>query len=402
MKKTLYTLGLLLLANTAFGQAITITAAKTIVPGSVDSCAVPTSAALSALPSLGTPATNATWDLSGVAVQNTFVTYAYRAKTAGFSTATYSDSTTYILTSSSVASYKAWRNIQQGPGAVTIQGEEILTRQAKSIGSITGVAVDSIVFPTQVLSYNASPLRILKFPSTIGTVWVDSAIRNLSFTLSVSAAGMNNVPGEQRERRLSVDSVVGWGSMVVPIVGKTKTTVMKVLQVHQYDISVDSFFLNGVAASPTVLAAMGATQGQSKTVARTYFYRANATRPLIELVHSTPSHSSSASTFYIHAVDLEEALGVAGITRAEDALVYPNPVTVGASIHLELPGVTSLNWRYAITNTVGQIVAQGSPEMKGASGTATIAMPDRIAAGIYYLNLSKGSKIVLTRALTVK
>jgi hypothetical protein len=402
MKKNLYIICLLLSAHSAFGQAITISAAKIIMPGSVDSCAVPTPGALSTLPSLGTPATNATWDLSGVALQNTFVTYAYRAKTAGFSTATYSDSTTYSLTTSSATSYKAWRNIQQGPGAVTIQGEEILTRQAKSIGSITGVALDSIVYPTQVLNYNATPLRIIKFPSTIGSVWVDSTARNLSFTLSISAAGMNNVPGEQRERRISVDSVVGWGSMIVPIVGKTKTAPIKVLQVHHYDISVDSFFLNGSAAPSAVLSAIGVAQGQSKTVVRTYFYRANATRPLIELIHSAPSHSSSASTFYIHAVELQEALGVSEISPTEGNQVYPNPVAAGASIQLVMPGKTISKQRYTLFNAVGQIVAQGLPQRIEVSGLATIVIPERIAAGLYYLKVLQDEQPANVVPLIVK
>ena len=241
MKKLLYTAALFFTAHAAFGQAITIVSYKSISPGAVDSCAVPTPAALSALPALGTPATNATWDLSGVALQSSFVIYAYRPKTSGFSTATYSDSTSYTLTPSSAIDYKAWRNIEQKSSGIYIQGEEVLTRQAKSIGSITGNGIDSIVFPTQVLNYNTSPLRILKFPATIGTTWIDSTTRNLSFNLTVTTASLNNAPGEQRERRFTIDSVVGWGSMKVPIAGKTKSTLISVLQVHHYDRYIDSF-----------------------------------------------------------------------------------------------------------------------------------------------------------------
>lgn len=400
MKGLLYTLTTLLFAGSARAQ-ITISAAKAITPNSVDSCAVPMATAMASLTYLGTPATNATWDLGSTAIQSTAVTYVYRAKTSGFSTATYSDSTTYNLAPSPMTSYKAWRNIQQASGGVLLQGDEILTRQAKSLLGTTGNSLDSLVFPVQVISYNApSPLRIIKFPATMGTVWLDSASRSVNFNVTVTAASLNNAPGQQRQRRIFLDSVVGWGSMKVPILGKTKSTSIPVLQVHHRDITLDSFFINGSPAPAMLLTPLGLSQGQSTTVLRTLFYRANATRPLIEMVHSAPSHTSPASTFYIHAQDLEEATAVPGIAAAGAIRVYPNPLRDNAVLHIDMLGNTLSGWSYSLVSVLGQQMAKGDWALDAGQDAADIRVPESLAAGVYYLmlrNAAGAASVVLVR-----
>lgn len=374
-------------------QAISIISYKVKNPLSVDSCAVPTPAALAALPSLGTPATNASWDLSGVAVQSTFVTYAYKAKTSGYPTASYSDSLTNQLGSSALTSFKAWRNIQQTQSGEFILGEEVITRQAKSLGPLTGNGVDSLIFPVQANSYGTARLRILKFPATMGTVWVDSVVKNLDFNITVTAAGLNSAPGIQKQRHLSVDSVVGWGQMRVPIVGKTKSVWIKVLQVHHVDVAVDSFFLNNAPAPQAVLTLIGATQGQSNTVARTYFYRENATRPLIELIHTTAQHNSKAGTFYIHAVDLEEATAVQNVLPSTSIHLYPNPVT-GSNLKVDFPASASGEWAYEIFNIAGQQVLSGLFATTPQSKTGVVEIPAQFNAGTYTFSLlNNGRKI---------
>ena len=151
-----------------------------------------------------------------------------------------------------------------------------------------------------------------------------------------------------------------------------------------------------------MLSGLGASQGQTTTIARTYFYRANATRPLIELVHSTPSHSSSASKLYIHALDLEEATSVPALQPAGDIHIYPNPITPGGKIQIALPVDAADGWQYTITNTTGRIVAQGVLVPKMSTGLATLRMPKDVAAGAYYLSLQNNGKQRSAFALIVR
>ncbi len=390
MKKLLYTLLATLLTGSAFSQAITLSSSPTVVVGKIDSCGVPSAAGLAALPSIAA-ATNASWDFTGVSLNPAPYTYKYIAKTAGFPSATLGiDSVTYALSASSPYSYKAWPNVLQSSTGVAILGEEILTRQAKGLGAATGNNLDSIIFPAQVMTFSA-PLRTLKFLATYGTVWLDSAVRTLNINLTVALASLNNAPGQQRQKRIYLDSVVGWGRMKVPVFGKAGSAYIPVLQMHHTDTQIDSFFLNGSAASATVLGAFGASQGQINTVARTYFYRAGAFRPLIEAVHSSPSFSSGISKMFIHAVDVPEASAAVPYVAAGAFRAYPDPARAGSILHIDMQDASGTGWSYTLINVAGQALAAGLLPQLGAKRNADISLPQTLSAGVYYLTLKSAS-----------
>lgn len=384
MKRQILVTILLLIASSANSQ-ITISTFKSVSAGSVDSCYVPTAAGLASLP-LFAPASGGAWNLSAVAVQATPVVYTYKAKTSGFPTGTYVDSEAVNVGGTAASlSYNTWRNIKQGASNVSLLGDEILKRQAKSLAPFTGNSVDSIVFPAQAIVYSR-PLPLIRFPATIGTVWLDSAIRTLNFNLTVTVASLNNVPGMQVRRIRTLDSVVGWGQMKMPISGKAGSTWINVLQVHHYEISVDSFYLNGSPVSAAMLAQLGLAQGQSSTVAKTNFLRAAAVRPLLEVEHSSPSHSSSASRVYFNAIDLSEDLSVfrpgLGTVR-----VYPNPVRNG-KLTIEAPGNAGKGLRFQLVNIIGQEILQSN---LGSTG-GIVQLPPQLPSGIYYLTLENSDQ----------
>lgn len=245
------------------------------------------------------------------------------------------------------------------------------------------------------------PLRSLKFPATYGTVWVDSAVRTLNINLTVTAASLNNAPGQQRQKRIYLDSVVGWGRMKVPVFGKTTSAWIPVLQMHHTDTQVDSFFLNGSPASATLLAAVGVTQGQITRVVRTYFYRAGAFRPLIEAVHSAPSFSSSVSKMFIHAVDVPDATAVPHLT-GNAFRVYPNPLHAGGQLHIEMQGIAGYGWSYTLVNIAGQIIMDGVLPQLAMKNSTDISLPQSLSAGIYYLTMKDVSAQVSILPVTVE
>jgi hypothetical protein len=388
MKRNLYALALLLAATSLHAQ-INITTFKAVSTGSIDSCWVPNATALASFP-LFTPTANASWNLSSVALQSTPVVYTYKSKTSGFPTATYIDSDAVSLGNAATnVIYNRWLNIQQTSGATMLLGDEILKRTARTLGGATGNNVDSIVFPAQSVVYSR-PLPIIKFPASMGSVWVDSAIRTVSFNMTVTAASVNNAPGVHVQRIRTVDSVVGWGQMKVPILGKLASTWNKVLQVHHYEIAVDSYYLNGAPAPATALAPFGLAQGQSTTTVKTNFLRASAVRPLLEVVHSGATHSSSAKTVYFNAVDLEEDLSVP-LSGLGSVRVYPNPVQ-GGELKIEVSTNAGSNLNYQMIDVKGKPVMQGALDAKGGS----LKLPRSTAPGIYYLTLSnaEGAKAV--------
>ena len=388
MKYLLYTILALLSAGQSIAQ-ITISSSPAINPGKVDSCNLPTPAALAALPSLA-PVLNGSWDLGSTALLAAPFTYTYKAKTSGFSTASFSYSMAYEIGTSFGIEYTCWRNVQQSSTGVVILGEEILKRQAKPLGAITADPLDSIVFGQQTMAFSSS-LPILKLPATMSSKWGATAVRTVGFNLTVDAYSLNNTPGQHKQIRNSLDSVVGWGRMKVPIAGKAASAWIPVLQVRHSDIILDSFFLAGSPAPDPLLNAIGVMQGQSNTVSRTFFYRAGAYRPLVEAVHIAPSHSSNVSKLYLHALDLpEESTGISSTTLG-DVRIYPNPVRNG-KLHLDISGRATAGWSYSLININGQQVAQGQLALTAATHSCEINLPQGLQPGIYYITLSHANE----------
>lgn len=392
MKKLLYTFTMLLIAGDAMSQAITLNSSPTINTSKIDSCGIPSS--LATLPSIA-PATNASWDFGTTALQATPFTYQYRTKTPGFSTASFADSNTYNLSVSAGIGFKVWRNIAQGSSGVTVVGEEVLTRQAKSLSPITGNSLDSFIIPTQVIAFS-TPLPIIKFPATMSSAWAATTPRTVNFNITATAFGLNNAPGQVKEIRSHLDSVVGWGRMKVPVIGKSKSSsYIPVLQVRHRDVAIDSFYLNGSLAPAAVVSALGLTQGQRTVTSSTYFYRAAAFRPLLEGLHLDSNFSTSLSRVYLHAVDLPEDVSVPSLSSGT-VRIYPNPLTKGP-LHVEMANVKE-GWSYALMNVAGQQVANGDL----SANLSTIALPEHLNSGIYYLQLEHASGESLIMPLEIE
>jgi hypothetical protein len=203
--------------------------------------------------------------------------------------------------------------------------------------------------------------------------------------VTISAVGLNNEPAQHKQVRRYLDSVVGWGNMRVPIPGGGASAWMPVLQVQHSDIVLDSFFLSGAPADPTLLGAIGVTQGQTSTTAYTYFYRAGSYRPLAEALHFGPNHTSAPVLFYMHTKDLPRPVGVPGLLAGNDVHIYPNPLR-GGPLHIEVPGTDAEGWTYSAMNVQGQCIAEGGLQLRSGR-RAEIRLPEQLVAGIYYITI---------------
>jgi hypothetical protein len=348
----------------------------------LDSFMLPLSAG--SLPPLA-PATNASWDLGGTPVQSIFQTSSYRPPSPAFSIASFADSLTYGIGASSGLDYYVWRNMGQSSTGIDIKGEEIVKRQALALGAFTGDMLDSLVFPVQAIFYN-NPLPVIKLPATMSSRWTATADRVVNFNVTIGALSLNNVPAQHKQVRQYLDSVVGWGNMRVPIPGAGASAWIPVLQVQHTEIVLDSFFLAGAPADPSLLAGIGVTQGQSSTAATTYFYRAGSYRPLSEAFHYGPDHTSAPVAFYMHTRDLPRPVGVPAVAAGNGVRIYPNPVRDGR-LKIELPGGTAKEgWSYTLTTLPGQRIA-GAELPFTATKRTEITLPDQLVAGIYYITI---------------
>jgi hypothetical protein len=175
--------------------------------------------------------------------------------------------------------------------------------------------------------------------------------------------------------------------MKVPMSGKLLGSIAyKVLQVHHYEIAVDSYYLNGSPAPAMALTPFGLAQGQTITTVKTNFLRALAVRPLLEVEHSGTTHTSSPKTVYFNAIDLQEDLSVA-TTGLGTVRVYPNPVQDG-QLHIDVSANAGSNLNYLLIDVKGKPVLQGSLDAKGGA----LKLPRSTAPGIYYLTLTNAEQ----------
>jgi hypothetical protein len=384
MKQLLCALAVSIFSYNATAQII-IMAPPPVIPNMLDSSTLPLS--MGSLPSMS-PSSGGSWDLDSISIQAAVHTSTYKPATRSFSVASFADSVTYPFSSAAGIGYKTWKNFQQTTSGVAIIGEELLSRQSFGLGTVTGNMLDSMTFPIQAANYS-SPLPVMQYPARLGSSWSATTRCTLFFNITVAAASLNNTSAEQRRTRRVLDSIVGWGRMSVPRVGGGGSAWINVLQIQHTEIVLDSFFITSAAgpmpAPASLLTPMGLTQGQTTTYLHTNFYRAGTFRPLATAIHSGSSFSSAPSEFYMDAKNLPAPLTVRTRTAVANIRVYPNPVQNGR-LFVDLGGNQKTGWSYTLTNITGQLLAKAPIAVTDAS-VATIALPEGMSSGIYYLTL---------------
>jgi hypothetical protein len=248
--------------------------------------------------------------------------------------------------------------------------------QRYGIGDVTMNPADSLNLPQQNIAY-AAPRQIMKFPFTYGTSMTSSFVREGNFTLTIGAYGLNNAIGTKRMYMTQTDSVVGWGTLVLP--GPNGPTPrFNVLLVKRITVEVDSFLLNGAAAPQMLLDAFQITQGQRTEQGRHLFYRANSKIYLFSITYEDQTFTNPVTAYFDRTAamltSVEETPGA-----APRAAVYPNPSNDGSfNISVE-NGMNEL----VVRNLLGQVVVR----MQALSSPVSFSLPSACPPGMYTYQL---------------
>ncbi|MCX6351329.1 MAG: hypothetical protein NTX03_05650, partial [Bacteroidetes bacterium] len=157
-------------------------------------------------------------------------------------------------------------------------------RQAFSISKYTFWSTDSVVLLKQRVVV-AQPQPIIKYPCTFQSKWSSHERLIQNYTISAKFLGYNNTPGQHIQDAYYVDSVAGYGKIVVPVQhGAFKSDSYNVILIKSVIRVIDSFYINGKPADSTLLASMGARQGMDSTFIHANFYRENYSTPLMTFV----------------------------------------------------------------------------------------------------------------------
>lgn len=329
---------------------------------------------LNTLPDVS-PKANATWDMT-LATDSNVYTYNFNkaASSSAFPLATFTISRQYIVTPGMRYDFVAMCDVNTN--GIVYMGEHI-NRQALPLAALTGDTGDSLVFVTQDIMYSM-PEYDVKYPCTMGTKWTDNISFATDFILTVNSAGLNNTPGQRKTRRITNYDVTGWGKMRVNDKNGNPTGYMDVLAIDRVETVSDSFFLGGMPAPPTLLAAFGLTQGQQITTYKRNYHRAAEYRGLLEVEYEDAAFSKPIE-IVTHRQRLKPT-NVANISK-EQISIYPNPVSTG-SFTVKVDGAHK-DLSYQLMNITGQQVAAGAVPANG-----DISVQQNLPAGTYVIKLT--------------
>jgi hypothetical protein len=233
-------------------------------------------------------------------------------------------------------------------GGFEYQGFEVKP-QRYSISAVTGGPNDSAIFPAQTLVLPSPPLT-LKYPLSMNGAWRTSYVEWVNFNLTLAMASLINTPSTKKTYVSRLDTVVGWGSMIVPT-GSGPSQPGQVLMVKRTTITTDSFFIAGNPAPGSLLSAFGLAQGQQTISNRYLFWRKHAVYPMLLINFGSDNFTTPASVYY-------DGMAInAGLDEPEMQLtLYPNPA--GDLVHLSLLSSDLIGCELRISDMSGRIVKQ--------------------------------------------
>lgn len=262
------------------------------------------------------------------------------------------------------------------------------------IGDLTLNPNDSLIFPLQNNPFQ-SPRYVVKFPCTFRSVMTSSYARDFNFSLTINAFSLNNAPAKLRAVMMQIDSVVGWGKLLLPL-GKGATPPIDVLLVKRYTTEVDSFFLKNAPAPVVLLNAFQLTQGMTTKTGRYMFWRANAKAYALGFLFGDQNFISATDVLYDKSVELLPTNVQTLTDNNVQSFVYPNPSATGnftinfdKNIHL-----------LVVRNMLGQEIMRKEID----NNTVQFSLPTKSIHGMYFYQLEdvNGKMLLVGKLMYVK
>jgi hypothetical protein len=250
-----------------------------------------------------------------------------------------------------------------------------------SITSISGGVNDVINFPSSFDQFE-SRVNIVQFPMEYVNMWDAERVETIPYNLTVAAFGLNNVPGNRVRYRSEVREVSGWGEITIPDAEGNPGNPLEVLQMKVVQNFVDSIFLGGMPAPPTLLGAFGITQGVQSSNTFYLFLTKGLFGNVIRINLSTTNEVNSAS-FRPHANDLVS--NTSDIAVVNSFNLYPNPTTVGSSVTIETGEHFSKGY-ISISDVTGRQVHRTAIENQ-ANQQIQLDLPSHLSSGNYFYHI---------------
>jgi hypothetical protein len=254
----------------------------------------------------------------------------------------------------------------------------VVKKQTFPLGAATGNAKDSIYVGAQFYKLRDD---IIDFPVSASSHWVSNSMHSLNF--NVSANGLVKAPARKLSYKRVVDSVKGWGAVTIPSPRKSSIPY-DVLLVRRKTITIDSFYLFGVAAPAALLSSFGIKQGDTGLSFTELFYRTGSPVPLLSFDFGTDSTYSSPSGATYDADNVQSGVMPEGYDFSTFN-IFPNPAHAdGVNVRLYKP--SSGQWIFMVVNQIGQTL-----KILPVEGTGNLNFEIGLSGmlpGLYYVRVT--------------
>jgi hypothetical protein len=383
MSRSLLLAGCLFLgciAVAAAQQPLTITRQNFAYPAGNDTVYTVTPAADVPVPAEGA---NQAWDYSSLTLGSFGMVYCDNRTDAAFPGANFYTTNIWDTFAMSRGYYFNEANYvtDEGYYAAGITIDE----QPYGLGSLTMNPADSMNFLQSSTVYE-SPRYVLRFPLTYGSTCNNVFTREAPLELTLNAYGVVKAPGVKRIHFVQTDSIVGWGTLTLPL-ATGGTVSMRTLLMKRYVTEVDSFFLYNQPAPAALLAAFQISQGMVTKGGRYLFFRENARSAALWFYFSDQDFTIPANVYVDKAIE-SITTGVdrpaAANIRAD---VYPNP---------SHNGVFTINTNRRATGiTVRNILGMEIMNRQVSDGPLTVTLPKSSIPGMYFYELRDAGGAVM-------
>lgn len=308
------------------------------------------------------------WDYSFAQSAGFFTTEYTIPNNSGFPTATVAQPILYSLAGFTVAGESYEETNQQGHYSL---GQSL---EAATVEIDLGLGTGTLDVPAQL-----SPLyrKEMIFPATYGSTWNTPDSRQV-VRANLTALIYQNTPSELVQHYIVHDSIIGWGTLILP--GQQS---YEVLLKKRSMVQIDSFYIGGQPALKALLDQLDLTQGDT-TLTDLYTFHAVGIEGEVFAYSKTTSQGTTGDFAYYNS-NLPTAVTEESLPTASSRL-YPNPVTGDGTV-VEFDKTSDAPWYVNVSNTLGETVL--TIPVTGQTGRIhlPLSLSPALANGAYFYTI---------------
>lgn len=216
-------------------------------------------------------------------------------------------------------------------------------------GPLTGGTNDTITFLETVNIYQ-EPVYFLRFPLNYADTWSYTLSNSTEFEITVAAFGLDHAPASNDISSVSSDTVLGYGTLILPHPDGTGTVSMEALCIKGELNQQSDYYLFNQPAPQAMLDVLGLTQGATTTIIDYAFYVKGLPRSALNM-----SFQSDGSIRYISISDDIRSLISSTDNPAASQIetkIFPNPSN--GDFKLQFVKSDRQSWTLVVFNTLGQ------------------------------------------------